>query len=78
MATISPRDASFLALLAENPEGNSTVIKDAFFTLGSEAQRVAEALRGRQDVPEKAAQTAQGLRDWVKANKTTKIRRKRK
>jgi hypothetical protein len=78
MGQISPRDASYLALLAEKPEGNSAVIKRAFFTLGSDAQQIAKALLGRQDVPEKARQTADGLREWVKANKTPKIRRRRR
>jgi hypothetical protein len=78
MAAISGRDASLLALLAEKPKTSSPVIKHAFFTLGPEAQEIAKALRGRQDVRERAIRTAKGLRDWVKSNKTTKIRRKAK
>jgi hypothetical protein len=78
MAQISARDASFLALLAEKPKGNSDLIKDALFTLGSEAQKVADALRGRQDVPEKTRQTAEGLREWAKASRPSNIRRKRR
>lgn len=76
MTRISTRDASLLALLAERPKRNSAVTKRAFFALGSEAQRIADALRGRQGVSEGAEQTAEGLHDWVKANKAARRRRK--
>jgi len=73
---ISPRDASLLALLAERPKRNSAITKRAFFALGSEAQRIADALRGRRGVSERAEQTAEGLHDWVKTNKVARKRRK--
>lgn len=76
MTTISPRDASILALLAERPKRTSATSKRAFYVLGSEAQRIADSLGGRQGVSEKADRTARGLHDWVKANKVRGKRRK--
>jgi hypothetical protein len=76
VTAISPKDASLLALLAERPKRNSAIAKRAFLALGSEAQRIADALRGRRGVSEKADQTAEGLHDWVKTNKVVRKRRK--
>jgi hypothetical protein len=77
MTTISPKDASLLALLAERPLRDSAVTDRVFYSLGSEAQKIADALRnGPSGVSENAAQAAQGLHDWVKTNRTGRKRRK--
>jgi hypothetical protein len=77
MTTISAKDASILALLAERPSRNSAVTDRVFYTLGSEAQQIAEALKsGPTGASEKAAETAQGLHDWVKTNRSGRRRRR--
>ena len=78
MTTISAKDASILALLAERPARNSRVTDRLFYRLGPDAQQIAEALKsGPAGAPESVAETtARGLHDWVKTNRTGRRRRK--
>jgi hypothetical protein len=77
MPSISPQEASLLALLAERPARNSGVTRRAFSKLGDKAKEVANALRdGGHGVNDEASQTAQGLHDWVKTNRAVTKRRK--
>jgi hypothetical protein len=77
IATISAKDASLLALIAERPERDSRVTDRIFYKLGSKAQQIAEALKnGPEGASGQAAETARGLHDWVKANRAGRKRRK--
>ena len=78
MIAISPRDASLLALLAERPDRNSSVTREAYSNLGPDAQKVADALRGDPPASDEAAETAEGLHEWVKTNRVGVKRKKRK
>ena len=70
MAKISPREASLLALLAEEPASRSRITHRIMNELQGEAREIAEALRqGNHHTSPKAAATARGLHDWVKTNK---------
>lgn len=66
MKTISPRDSSLLALLAESVTTSEDIIKKI---KGKEAKRIAfEMLWGDQEYIE-AFSTAEGIKRWCRENK---------
>jgi hypothetical protein len=72
MKAISPRDASLLALLAEQPKSRSGMRVRIMKKLRGEAHAIAVAMRSDdRTVSKGAAGTARGVNRWAKTNKTS-------
>lgn len=82
MKTISPKDASLLALLAERPASKSSLRRQILNRLDSEGLTIATEMGKKGLLPAtatddqtKAAATARGLVNWAKSNKLHKSSR---
>ena len=62
MKRIDPADASFLAVLASNPDTPPDVLDDLLTDVGPAARRIAKAM-----VRKKAPKTKSGRKDWEAA-----------
>jgi hypothetical protein len=87
MKTISPRDASLLALLAEKPGSKSAVRRRVLRKLNPEAFSIAVEIgkksllpRSGSNLQSKASETARGLENWATTNKRSSrsVARKRR
>ena len=83
MKTISARDASLLALLAESSKTNSGLRRKVLKKLDREARDVALEIGNRKSLTEspsdvtRARATARGIERWAKTNKRSSARRNR-
>jgi hypothetical protein len=81
MKTISARDASLLALLAETPKSSTTVRRKLLKKLDREALNVALEIGNKRplaqtpSVANDATATARGIERWAKTNKRSRARR---
>jgi hypothetical protein len=72
MKSISPQEASLLALLGEQPKSRSGMRLRIMKKLRGEAHDIAVAMRSNDHTVSKgAAATARGVNKWVKTNKTS-------
>jgi hypothetical protein len=78
MKTISPKDASLLALLAEKSGVSSATRRRLLGELEPEALNIAIQMgRGDSEEDSKAATTARGLEKWAETNKRPRRGRSR-
>jgi hypothetical protein len=81
MKTITAREASLLALLAENPKKRSTLRRKVLKKLDGEALSVAIEMGSRRPLTQtpalatRASATARGIERWARTNKRSRVRR---